>query len=719
MTHKCNAPECSMADIGISDKEILARVAENIVKKNPAVKPHFQPYIKQPGIGFTTTMGFIHVDLKQFYPEAKHGNTAFVVTKMRLPVDSRMGILVNGKVKVWFNQECIFSSLDGTARGENGHEVILIDAVKPVTGVETAWYAEVDAKKDGENEVIIEAICNGETFEFDFNVSHPKNRTVWPTDYLIWTREESPLEELQGEEGMAVSPIYDHAQVAEEEFFKSQTFCHPVVYQEGMSFDLNQIFKEGETAIAYSEAIADGEISITARGPLKITINGRKVIDIKSGMEKIRCKKGDKIRIKCLKQKDNWGFSVENKRILGLSFVKMCEKRDLTFLFCGPFYEESFDETIEPEQDDCFSKIYTNEKGETIYWRFFPKDTFLRAYLNSCYYGQWFYAGMLCMKGLNEASKVLSCEEYEMYVYNAMYQMAEFAEYIREDKECYGSAAFMPYSMDMSALDNIGMAGVNFAEAYFKNANSIFLPVLERLKKGIDEEVSRFDDGTFCRKESNTMWADDLYMSCPFLMRMARYTGDTKYFDEAIAQINGFAARLYLPEEQIFSHIHFIKENQANRVAWGRANGWVVYAMVEVLSQLPQNYPGRQKVLELYRKVVEGICRLQDESGLWHQLLNRPHTYLETSCTAMFMLAILQGVKHGWLEEDYMQYAMRAWSGLKTYSIDKHGVVYGVCMGSSCSMEEKYYEKLPTVVDDDHGTGVVLAAISELCNMGS
>ena len=47
-------------------KEIAEKIASRIIRQNPSVKPHFQPYIKQKGIGFTSTMGFIKVDLKQF-----------------------------------------------------------------------------------------------------------------------------------------------------------------------------------------------------------------------------------------------------------------------------------------------------------------------------------------------------------------------------------------------------------------------------------------------------------------------------------------------------------------------------------------------------------------------------------------------------------------------------------------------------------------------------
>ena len=46
----------------------------------------------------------------------------------------------------------------------------------------------------------------------------------------------------------------------------------------------------------------------------------------------------------------------------------------------------------------------------------------------------------------------------------------------------------------------------------------------------------RLEDGTFCRPEPFMMsvWADDLFMSVPFLVRLGKLTGEKKYFDDVI-----------------------------------------------------------------------------------------------------------------------------------------------------------------------------------------
>ena len=80
-----------------------------------------------------------------------------------------------------------------------------------------------------------------------------------------------------------------------------------------------------------------------------------------------------------------------------------------------------------------------------------------------------------------------------------------------------------------------------------------------------------------------TMWADDLYMSVPFLVRYSQFTGDQKYLDDAANQFFGFKKRLFMPEEKIMSHVYDFKYDSKTNVPWGRGNGWVVFSMTELL----------------------------------------------------------------------------------------------------------------------------------------
>ena len=50
---------------------------------------------------------------------------------------------------------------------------------------------------------------------------------------------------------------------------------------------------------------------------------------------------------------------------------------------------------------------------------------------------------------------------------------------------------------------------------------------------------------------------------------------------------------------------------------------------------------------------------------------------------------------------------------------DKKGNIYDVCRGSGNSMDENYYMNLAVIDNDDHGTGIILMALSEMSKIFS
>jgi unsaturated rhamnogalacturonyl hydrolase len=151
----------------------------------------------------------------------------------------------------------------------------------------------------------------------------------------------------------------------------------------------------------------------------------------------------------------------------------------------------------------------------------------------------------------------------------------------------------------------------------------------------------------------------------------------------------------------------------ATGVPWGRGNGWTLFSLSELLAVLPQDHPLRPDVLKMFRELCEGYLALQDERGMWHQVLTHPDAYPETSCTSMFAYAFARGVQYGWLErpDPYVKAVFKAWEALNRISIDKGGNVHGVCRGSEFSFTPEYYKKeLLWNLNDTHGVGIVLLA---------
>jgi len=216
------------------------------------------------------------------------------------------------------------------------------------------------------------------------------------------------------------------------------------------------------------------------------------------------------------------------------------------------------------------------------------------------------------------------------------------------------------------------------------------------------------------------MWADDLYMSVPFLCRYYQLTGETRYIDDAARQFLGFKKLLYIEATKVFAHVFDFKRGRATGIPWGRGNGWTIFSLSELLAVLPASHPLRPDLIQLFRDLSAGFLALQDENGMWHQVLTEHDSYPETSCTSMFAYAFARGVQFGWFEKNdpYVRAVFRAWEALNRTSIDRLGNIHGVCRGSEFSFTSEYYKKdLLWNLNDTHGIGIVLLAGVEVLRM--
>jgi rhamnogalacturonyl hydrolase YesR len=103
---------------------------------------------------------------------------------------------------------------------------------------------------------------------------------------------------------------------------------------------------------------------------------------------------------------------------------------------------------------------------------------------------------------------------------------------------------------------------------------------------------------------------------------------------------------LFVPEVGLFTHAGNADVGREDHphYFWGRANGWFMVATVELLDLLPADHPDRDAIVKILKAHAKGVATQQSGRGLWHQMLDRPDSYLETSCTAMFRLRHGQGL---------------------------------------------------------------------------
>lgn len=273
--------------------------------------------------------------------------------------------------------------------------------------------------------------------------------------------------------------------------------------------------------------------------------------------------------------------------------------------------------------------------------------------------------------------------------------------------------------LHFEALDDCGSIGAALIKTYQKNKNEEYLKLINRTADFISNKQYRLPDGTLARNrpQYQSLWADDLYMSIPFLANMGVLTKNNKYFDDAVRQILQMSKRLYVPEKELIDHgWNVTSGNYDPRFFWGRANGWTLMAMAELLTVLPENYKGRAEILHLYRSMVRSLANLQNGSGLWYNLLDKPETFPETSCTAMFTYAIAKGINEGWISHVYGPVALTGWNAIKTRVL-KNGAVDGTVEGTTFAHDNTYYYNRGASIYATHGYGPLLYAGAEMIRL--
>ena len=110
---------------------------------------------------------------------------------------------------------------------------------------------------------------------------------------------------------------------------------------------------------------------------------------------------------------------------------------------------------------------------------------------------------------------------------------------------------------------------------------------------------------------------------------------------------------------------------------------------------------------------MESIAGYQDASGMWHQVLDHPETFEESSCTAMFTLGLARGVRMGWLKKSYGDNAINGWKALQ-HKIGEDGTVRDICRGTGIGDDVEFYEQRNRFDHDPRGLGAMITAGCEI-----
>ena len=333
----------------------------------------------------------------------------------------------------------------------------------------------------------------------------------------------------------------------------------------------------------------------------------------------------------------------------------------------------------EPSDDELVvRKMADNilENADSAFYYYSPTETYknaadipdgVRVRTRGQYGGWWYSLGVLNIAMIH-LSDFLNEEKYLNLVKDHIAFGFKSYRLFEKQYQSENNIRRIPFHQFIwiQNLDDCGAMAASVIEVYKRTGISEYREYLERVSEHILNSQERFEDGTLSRSFPHelTLWADDLYMSVPFLARMGDLTREVKYFDDAILQVENFNKYLWDPNKKLYYHCYYSDLKRNGVAHWGRCNGWMIMAQLHLIEFLPKDHPKRESLIALLERQILGIAKYQNGDGLWHQLLDKNDSYAESSCTSMFVYAIAKAVNEGWIDKRYASIAIHQEIGL-------------------------------------------------------
>ncbi|MHA7583626.1 glycoside hydrolase family 88/105 protein [Paenibacillus vandeheii] len=763
MTTYFSEPQSMYYRFGDDQDQVLKVLAERYIGANAQADFVYRVFQKS-GI-LQNEKGLYDLNLNNRFPDAPKGQVSYAAALVWGDEDRNLDVLVRcyGPVRFYFNEQLVY-------RSTVMDEISLDATVKLGIDIKPGW-----------NTLLLEMKSTPAGFGCQFGSDEGKVRILnvlapfqerqgqagWVYSKPV-NSEESLTLSLDHTSEIAEDSQPEWNLLGKEENHRLEWLPEPQWSAEKQTQPtLERMYGHlpGQRIYAWTRLInkdsSDCAIRLTGQssGPLNIRLNGELAFQLKeSGPFDVEIpasfgRNDLLVRSECSDKAELWDFVI-NATVNGEQLELELPQRvhgasGESWLYLGPFTSEE----IEPDLQDLMrtdrvykGSIMQDNPEETgsyraqngrVYWQLDRPDAWIRPYYENAMlsnkwtvgsvtnYGRWDYPLGVTVYGLLQTGRYLQRPDITRYASDHVQACTRMDEYSLWDRDQYGFPAVNQQLVMLKMLDNCGSFGSAMLEAYSECQEQTFLPIADRIADFMLTRLERQPDGAFYREcigefAENTMWADDLYMSTPFLVRYARLTGDMSPLDEAARQFLLYRKYLFMPDFKIMSHVYDFKYGQATQIPWGRGNGWTLFSLSEVLEALPAEHPERPALIAFFNELCEGYAALQGEGGLWHQVLNDSETYQEASCTAMFAYGFARGVRFGWLDKParYIEAAERAWNGLTCKAIDRQGNVHGVCSGSRYAFTAEYYnEDLLTVTNDNHGIGIMMLAGTEVAKM--
>jgi unsaturated rhamnogalacturonyl hydrolase len=257
-------------------------------------------------------------------------------------------------------------------------------------------------------------------------------------------------------------------------------------------------------------------------------------------------------------------------------------------------------------------------------------------------------------------------------------------------------------------------------DLYEKTGDARYLEYARTIVGFMENSAARTPDGAFVpHPPALEVWIDVCYFTAPALALLGRISGDATMVERAADQMILHRDHLIDSESGLFWHVAYLEKKTHSPCLWARGNSWFSIAAPQVIAEietaaLSQPLAAKvKKIREALAFQLNKVASLQDDSGLWHTVIDRDDSYLESSSAAGFALALGRALRSRLPGLDAAR-ARDAYSralGAISSKIDSHGAFNDVSQQTPPG-DFAFYNSIE-IGTAPFATGVCMMALSE------
>ncbi|EOW6771618.1 glycoside hydrolase family 105 protein [Cronobacter muytjensii] len=260
---------------------------------------------------------------------------------------------------------------------------------------------------------------------------------------------------------------------------------------------------------------------------------------------------------------------------------------------------------------------------------------------------------------------------------------------------------------------------LTLAYRYEETGDTRLLPWLESWAEWAMYDMPRTDYGgmqhiTLAEENHQQMWDDTLMMTVLPLAKIGKLLNKPDYVDEAVYQFLLHVQNLMDRETGLWFHgWNYEGHHNFAKARWARGNSWLTIVIPDFLELMdwPENHPVRRYLIQVLESQAAALARCQDDSGLWHTLLDDPNSYLEASATAGFAYGLLKAVRKRYIGKEYAAIAEKAIKGVVA-NVSPQGELLQVSFGTGMGSDLEFYRQIP-LTSMPYGQAMAILCLTE------